>query len=140
MSSFVSAFVGVPQSRYAAFAVLLAIVVVSLSVLLGNSPIPASQKFGFLVLIFLTSLPSLALTLFQLTCLVTGAVKNWWCSAYAWVLCAIAIFYAGMLIVAAVISSRKEGFVVKHNNLSGKLDTTKIAKGYAANKNQQKPK
>jgi hypothetical protein len=69
------------------------------------------------VLIFLTSLPSLALTLFQLTCLVTGAGKNWWCSAYAWVLCAMAIFYAGMLIVAAIMSGqKKEGFEDKKDD------------------------
>ena len=107
MNDFVSVFVGVPQSRYAALAILLAIVIVSLAILFGKDKIPISQKFGFVILIFLVSLPGLALSLFQLTCIVTGAGaknKRWWCSLYAWVLAAIMIFYAVLLVVAAVLS------------------------------------
>ena len=39
MNDFVSVFVGVPQSRYAALAILIAIVVVSLVILFNNETI-----------------------------------------------------------------------------------------------------
>lgn len=38
MSELANIFFGVPQSRYAALAILLAIVVVALTIILGNSP------------------------------------------------------------------------------------------------------
>jgi len=107
MNDFVSIFVGVPQSRYAALAILIAIVVVSLVILFNNETVPLGQKFGFVFLIFLVSLPGLALSLFQLTCIVTGSGfknKRWWCSAYAWIISAIMIFYSVLLVFAAVMS------------------------------------
>jgi hypothetical protein len=107
MPTLTSVFVGVPQSRYAALAILCAIAFVSFTILVGKEPIPMSQKFGFVLLIFLISLPSIAMSLFQLTCLVTGAgFKNqrWWCSLYAWLVTAMIVFYAVLLIVAGVMS------------------------------------
>lgn len=105
--SFISAFIGVPQSRYAAIAVLLAILAISLTILLGNDPIPLSQKFAFIFMIFLVSLPGLLLSLFQLTCIVVGAGKNNqrpWCSIYAWIVSALLIIYCALLIVLAITS------------------------------------
>jgi hypothetical protein len=115
MHQFLSVFVGVPQSRYAALAVLIALVAVSLTVVLSKDTVPLSQKFGLALMVFLVSLPSLAMSLFQLTCLVTGAgAKNqrWWCWGYAWILSALIIFYSVLLIIAAImsLSSSKEGF------------------------------
>ena len=107
MSDLSSVFFGVPQSRYAALAILLAIVVVALTIIFGDSPVPVSQKFGFVLMVFLISLPGLALSLFQLTCIVTGAGfnnKRWWCNVYAWVLSAIMIFYSVLLVIAAIMS------------------------------------
>ena len=107
MPTLTSVFVGVPQSRYAALAILCAIAFVSLTILVGKEPIPMSQKFGFVLLIFLISLPSIAMSLFQLTCLVTGAGfrnQRWWCSLYAWLITAMIVFYAVLLIVAGVMS------------------------------------
>lgn len=107
MSTLASVFVGVPQSRYAAIAIILAMLVVSGTILFGKDPIPLSQKFGFVLLVFLVTLPSLLMSLFQLTCLVTGAgFKNqrWWCSMYAWIVSALMIVYAVMLVAAAVMT------------------------------------
>ena len=107
MNNLVSVFFGVPQSRYAALAILLAIIVVSLSILFSKDTIPVGQKFGFILLILLVSLPGLALSLFQLTCIVTGSGfrnKRWWCTAYAWIISAVMIFYAIVLVFAAVMS------------------------------------
>jgi hypothetical protein len=107
MNNFLSVFVGVPQSRYAAIAITIAIVIVSLIILVTKDTIPIGQKFGFIFLVFLVSLPSLALALFQLTCIVTGAgfkQQRWWCSAYAWIISLMMIFYSVILIVAAILS------------------------------------
>jgi len=111
MTNLSNVFFGVPQSRYAALAILIAIVVVALAILFGDSPVPMSQKFGFVLMIFLISLPGLALSLFQLTCIVTGSGfdnKRWWCSLYAWVLSAIMIFYAVLLVIAALMSLKSK--------------------------------
>jgi len=106
MNNFLSVFVGVPQSRYAALAIIIAIVIVSLIILVSKDTIPVGQKFGFIFLVFLVSLPGLALSLFQLTCIVTGAgFKNqrWWCNIYAWLISLMMILYAIILVVAVIL-------------------------------------
>lgn len=123
-------FFGVPQSQYAALAILIAIVIVSLTILFSDSPVPVSQKFGFVLMVFLVSLPGLALSLFQLTCIVTGAGatnKRWWCSLYAWVLSAIMIFYSILLVIAAIMSltsKKKESFGIESFYAPGRAPST----------------
>lgn len=100
-------FVGAPQSKYAAIAILFALVAVSIAILFGRDQVPVGQKFMFIVLMFVLALPGLLLTLFQLTCLVTGAgLKNqrWWCSAYAWIGTILIMLYAIVLVIVAVMS------------------------------------
>lgn len=100
-------FVGVPQSKYAAIAILFALAAVSVAIFFGKDPVPLGQKFLFIVLMFVLALPGLLLTLFQLTCIVTGAgLKNqrWWCSAYAWIGTALIVLYAIVMVVMAVTS------------------------------------
>lgn len=100
-------FLGVPQSKYAAMAILFALLAVSIAILFGRDPVPLGQKFMFIVLMFVLALPGLLLTLFQLTCMVTGAgMRNqrWWCSAYAWIGTILIILYAMVLVVVAVMS------------------------------------
>lgn len=108
-----SIFLGAPQSKYAAFAILAAVLVVSFSLLFGKDPIPFTQKLAFVFLLFLISLPGILMTLFQMTCLVTGSGlpsrdnplgKRWWCSVYAWVISVLLIVYCVMLIAVAVIA------------------------------------
>lgn len=100
-------FVGVPQSKYAAMAILFALAAISVAILFGRDPVPMGQKFMFIVLMFVLALPGLLLTLFQLTCLVTGSgMKNqrWWCSAFAWIGTILILIYAAVLVVVAVMS------------------------------------
>lgn len=102
-----SLFIGVPQSKYAAFAIMAAVLVVSFTLLFGKDPIPFTQKMAFVLLLFLISLPGILLTLFQMTCLVTGAGfnnKRWWCSAYAWIVSVLLVIYCVMLIAVSIIS------------------------------------
>jgi hypothetical protein len=105
--AFMDIFIGVPQSKFAGLAILLAIVFVAFAILIGKEPIPMGQRFMFILILFLISLPGLLLTLFQLTCLVTGAgLKNqrWWCSLYAWIGSILIILYSVILVVAAILS------------------------------------
>lgn len=100
-------FIGVPQSKYSALAIVATVLVVSLTLLLGKEPIPFSQKLATVLLLFLISAPGILLTLFQLTCLVTGSGlsnQRWWCSAYAWIISIILIVYSIFMIVAAVMT------------------------------------
>lgn len=102
-----SLFVGVPQSKYAALAILAAVLVVSFTLLFGKDPIPFTQKMAFVLMLFLISLPGILLTLFQMTCLVTGSGFNnqrWWCGAYAWIVSILLVVYCVMLIAVAIIS------------------------------------
>ena len=146
MSSLSSVFFGAPQSRYAALAILIAMVVVALTIIFGDSPIPLSQKFGFVLMVFLISLPGLALSLFQLTCIVTGAGyenKRWWCSIYAWVLSAIMIFYSVLLVVAAVMSLtdnyNEEFYNRKNKNNRDNKNNNYKNSNYSENINPNKP-
>ena len=103
--SFLSIFTGSSQSRYAGFAIMLSVIVVSLVILFGKDNIPLSQKFSFVLLIFLISLPAILMTLFQLTCLVRGTGANnerWWCGVYAWIISIILILYCTLLVFVAI--------------------------------------
>lgn len=107
MMSFTNLFIGSAPSKYAALAILAAVLVVSFALLFGRDPVPFTQKMAFVLMVFLISLPGILLTLFQMTCLVTGAGfrnQRWWCSAYAWIVSALLIVYCVMLIAVAIVS------------------------------------
>lgn len=104
-------FIGSAPSKYAAIAIFAAILVVSFTMLMGKEPVPLGQKLAMVLLIFLISLPGILLTLFQMTCTVTGSGftskdsplgKRWWCSLYAWIVSVLLIVYSVFLIVAAI--------------------------------------
>jgi hypothetical protein len=104
-------FIGSAPSKYAALAIFAAVIIVSLTMLFGKEPVPLGQKLAVVLLIFLISLPGILLTLFQMTCIVTGAGfiskdsplgKRWWCSLYAWIISVLIIVYSVFIIVAAI--------------------------------------
>ena len=98
-------FVGSPQSHYAAVAIVIAIIFVSIAILFGFDAMPLSQKFFFVMLIALLSVPGILLSLMQLTCLVTGAGnknQHWWCSIYSWLMSGFIIVYSIIIIMVAV--------------------------------------
>jgi hypothetical protein len=101
-------FIGVPQSKYAAIAVLTALIVVAVAILFGKETVPMGQKFVSILLMFLVAFPGLLLALFQLTCLVTGTGGNkWWCGVYAWIGTVLMFLYAVIIVVVAVMSMSK---------------------------------
>ena len=122
--SYLSPFVGSPQSHYAAVAILLAIGVVSIAILFGADAMPLSQKFFFIVLIFLLSVPGILLSLLQLTCLVTGSGsenKRWWCSLYSWLMSAFIIVYSIIVVFVAIksLATKKEAFSFQTHSRAG---------------------
>lgn len=100
-------FIGVPQSKYAAIAILVALVFVAFAMVFGKDQVPVGQKFLFVLVMFVIALPSILFTLFQLTCLVTGAGgknQRWWCSAYSWIGTIFIILYSVIIVVVGIAS------------------------------------
>jgi hypothetical protein len=100
-------FVGVPQSKYAGIAILVAMIFIAFAMIFGKEQVPIGQKFLFVLIMFVVALPTILFTLFQLTCLVTGAgMKNqrWWCAAYAWIGTIFIILYSVILVVVGISS------------------------------------
>ena len=129
--SFLDIFVGVPQSKYAGAAILMSLIAVSLAILVGRDSLPLSQKFAFVLLIFLVSLPGLLLTLFQLTCMVTGDKKGdaWWCGWYSWFVSGLLVVYSVLLVSVAVLTLASGGKVLDQ---IAKADVEKFSDATAA--------
>jgi hypothetical protein len=117
--AFLDIFVGVPQSKYAATAIFAAIFVVSLGILFGREEIPIGQKFALVLILFVMSLPGILITLFQLTCMVTGTSngRTPWCGWYAWLASALMIVYCVLLIAIAVVAMATGRNVIKELEL-----------------------
>jgi hypothetical protein len=103
-------FIGVPQSKYAAMATVAAIVAVAVAMLAGKTELSMGQKFVAILVMFLFALPGLLLSLFQLTCLVTGTGagnQKWWCGVYAWIGTIVSFLWALVVITIVVISIKR---------------------------------
>ncbi len=122
-------FLGAPQSKYAAMAITAGLVVVSLAILFGKEAVPVSQKLVFILLMVLVALPGILLSLFQLTCLVTGAGfrnQRWWCSAFAWIGTIFIVIYAVALIVVGILSVVNGSSVIADLSEGGDMETANL--------------
>jgi len=99
-------FLGSEQSRYAGIALFITILIICLAVIFTSSKIPIEQRLVFVIFILIISIPSILMSLFELTCIVTGGNYNtrWWCWLLAWVLAVMIIFYCIMIIISLFIS------------------------------------
>ena len=99
-------FLGSEQSKYAGIALFITILIICLAILFTSSKIPIEQRIVFVIFILIITLPSILMTLFELTCIVTGGNYNtrWWCWALAWFLAVMIIFYCIMIIISLFIS------------------------------------
>lgn len=99
-------FLGSEQSKYAGIALFITILIICLAILFTSSKIPIEQRIVFVIFILIITLPSILMTLFELTCIVTGGNYNtrWWCWALAWLLAILIIFYCVMIIISLFIS------------------------------------
>ncbi len=105
--NFLNIFIGSPQSKYAAFAIIIAIISICLSILFSNSDVTFSQRLTFIIFILIGITPGILLTLFEITCIVTGSgFKNnrWWCNWLAWIIAIILIVYSIIIIITVFIS------------------------------------
>ena len=104
MAGLLELFVGSAQSKYAGMALLASVGLAALTLLFGREKVPFTRKIVVAILLILLSLPTILLTLFQLTCMVTGTRGSKWCGAYAWVIAALVILYAVMMIIVSIMS------------------------------------
>jgi hypothetical protein len=126
-------FVGVPQSKYAGVAVLIALIAASVSILFGKDQIPLGQKISAIILLVVISVPGILYSLFQVTCLVSGAGSSnqrWWCAAYAWIISVLVIIYSVLLVAVAIMSVFSNSAVIKDlsmHNIENFEDSMMIA-------------
>jgi len=103
---FFDIFFGTPQSLYASYAILAAVITICITILLTGTDLTLGNRFLFIFLVILMLIPSVFLTLFQITCMVTGGNKNsrWWCWLYAWIMSVFIIIYCIFVIIVAFTS------------------------------------
>ena len=101
-----SVFFGSEQSKYTGIALFGTIFILCLAILFSSSKIPIDQRLAFVIFILLVSIPSILMSLFELTCIVTGGNYNtrWWCWLLAWVIAVIIIFYCISVIIGLIMS------------------------------------
>jgi hypothetical protein len=130
-------FLGSDQSKYAGIALFITIIIICLSILFTTSKIPIEQRLVFVIFILIISIPSILMSLFELTCIVTGGNYNtrWWCWLLAWVLALMIIFYCIMIIISLFISMSTYDLANERVNddlVSNNIDSTN-ANSYAKN-------
>lgn len=103
---FFDIFFGTPQSLYASYAILAAVITICITILLTGTDLTLGNRFLFMFLVVLMLIPSVFLTLFQITCMVTGGNKNsrWWCWLYAWIMSVFIIIYCVFVIIVSFTS------------------------------------
>ena len=100
-------FIGTVQSRYAGIAMFAAVIAISLMILLTDTEISIGNRIAIVFLMILMAAFPILISLFELTCIVTGGKKNSkynLCHIFAWFVTVIIIIYCFMLIIAAVLS------------------------------------
>jgi hypothetical protein len=103
---FYDAFFGSDQSQYTAYAIVAAIIAICITILLTATDVPVSNRLLIVFFVIISLVPSVFLTLFELTCIVTGGTEpnHWWCYAFAWVLAAFIIIYCIFIVIISLIS------------------------------------
>lgn len=103
MFSLKSALTGVPQSKYAALAILISFTFSALTIIFGEMTIPIGYRLLGVLVLALVSLPSIFLLLLNITCVVTGDKNARWCGWWGWGLSAFIMFYSALVVIASVI-------------------------------------
>ena len=145
MASVFDYFIGTSQSKFASIAIFSAILVICLAILLSNSDISLGNRIGVVIFVILMSIFPVAISLFELTCIVSGGKNKPYdlCSIYAWVITFMIIFYCFILIVVAIMSMftykkalDKIQVTEQMNNIS-KEDANTIAKNIVENESTE---
>ena len=124
-------FFGSEQSKYAGIALFATIIIICLAILFSSSKIPIDQRLMFVLFVIIISVPSILMSLFELTCIVTGGNYNtrWWCWALAWVLSAIIIIYCIMIIISMIMSM--SSYDMANERISENIENSKVDKDNA---------
>ena len=103
---FYDAFFGSEQSQYTAYAIVAAIIAICITILLTATDVPVNNRLLIVFFVIISLVPSVFLTLFELTCIVTGGTEpnKWWCYAFAWILAAFIIIYCIFIVIISLIS------------------------------------
>lgn len=103
---FYDAFFGSDQSLYTAYAIIAAIISICVTILFTSTDIPIGSRLLMILFVVITLVPSIFLTLFEITCIVTGGTEpnNWWCYTFAWILAAFIIIYCIFVIIISIVS------------------------------------
>jgi hypothetical protein len=119
--AFYNAFFGSDQSFYTAYAIMSAIIAICITILLTATDISIGNRILIVLFVIVTLIPSIFLTLFQITCIVTGGTEpnRWWCYAYAWILAAFVIIYCVFVVIISLIS------LFTYNNVIDNLNEAK---------------
>lgn len=141
-------FIGTAQSKYAGTAMFAAIIVISLMVLFTNTDISIGNRIGVVLLIVLMSAFPILISLFELTCIVTGGKNTKFnlCNIFAWFVTAIIVVYCFILIIAALLSmfSYKKALqkieITENFNKISKEDANQIAKNILKEEHKENPK
>ena len=121
-------FFGSEQSKYAGIALFMTIIILCLIILFTGSKIPIGERFVFVIFILIISVPSILMSLFELTCIVTGgnSTTRWWCWLLAWFIAIIIILYCVMIIVSMLISM--SNFEMANDRLDYSNEKNKVNK------------
>lgn len=106
-STFVNAIVGTTQSKYAAVAIFIALLILCITTFIIESNVSIGKRLLTVLFIILLAIPGIILSLLELTCIVTGGKfnsKNWWCSVLAWVIAIMIILYCVLIVIASINS------------------------------------
>jgi hypothetical protein len=105
--AFLDYFVGVTQSKYAAVAIFSAIFIICIGILFTNTEISIGNRLLIVFFIMLFSIFPVGLSLFELTCMVTGSKGNKMnaCNIFAWFVSIMVIVYCFILIILSLIST-----------------------------------
>jgi len=116
------------QSKYAGIALFMTILILCMIILFTSSRIPIGDRFIFVLFILIISVPSILMSLFELTCIVTGgnSTTRWWCWLLAWVLSVIIIVYCVMIIISMLISMSE--YDMANDRLDYSIDKNKMNK------------
>jgi hypothetical protein len=143
---FYDAFFGSSQSQYTAYAIITAIIVICITILLTATDVPIGNRLLIVFFVIISLVPSIFLTLFEMTCIVTGGTEpnRWWCYAFAWILASFIIIYCIFIVIISLISLFTYNNAIDNLNdeeISNKLtqtDSNNYAKNIIHNEEQKK--
>ena len=139
-------FIGTSQSKYAAIAMFSAILVICLAILFTVTDIPVGNRIGLVLFVILMSIFPVLISLFELTCIVTGGKNNKYnlCNIFAWFVTIVVVVYCFILIITTLISMftykkaiHKITITENFNKISSE-DANTIAKNILNEEDEQK--